>query len=302
MIKRIERICNMAKIIDGKAIAQEMQNEMKAQVEELKKIGITPGLAVILVGDNPASRIYVRNKEKACEHIGIYSDVYRLPTSTSEGDIIALVDELNHNRSIHGILIQLPLPGHIDESKMIMKIDPDKDVDGLHPVNVGKMVIGHPSFLPCTPHGCKVLLERSGIETNGKHMVILGRSNIVGKPLANIMLQKSSGANAIVTVCHSAAKNLSDYTLQADILVAAVGKPHLVTADMVKEGVVVIDVGMNRIDDPSLISGNRLVGDVDFEAVSKKASAITPVPGGVGPMTITMLMHNTIQSSVRSCE
>ncbi|MFA6472841.1 MAG: bifunctional methylenetetrahydrofolate dehydrogenase/methenyltetrahydrofolate cyclohydrolase FolD [Candidatus Latescibacterota bacterium] len=292
----------MAKIIDGKAIAQEMQEEMKAQVDELKNIGIAPGLAVILIGDDPASRIYVRNKEKACERTGIYSDVYRLPASTSERDIIALVDELNHNRSIHGILIQLPLPGHIDEGKMIMKIDPDKDVDGLHPVNVGKMVIGKPSFLPCTPLGCKVLLERCGIETNGKHMVILGRSNSVGKPLANIMLQKSSGANAIVTVCHSATKNLSYYTLQADILVAAVGRPHLVTADMVKEGVVVIDVGINRIDDPSLISGNRLVGDVDFEAVSKKASAITPVPGGVGPMTVTMLMHNTIQSAARYCE
>lgn len=289
----------MAKIIDGKAIAQEMQEEMKAQVAELKNKGITPGLAAILVGDNLASKTYVRNKEKACERIGIYSDVYRLPASTSEGDLIALVDDLNHNRSIHGILVQLPLPAHIDEGKMIMKVDPDKDVDGFHPVNVGKMVIGQPAFLPCTPYGCKILLERSGIETKGKHMVIVGRSNIVGKPLANIMLQKSKGANAIVTVCHSAAENIADYTLQADILVAATGKPHLITADMVKEGVVVIDVGMNWIDDPSQISGTRLVGDVDFEAVSKKASAITPVPGGVGPMTITMLMHNTIQSALR---
>lgn len=288
----------MALIIDGKAIAQEMQEEMRVQVENLKMRGITPGLAAVLVGDNPASRTYIRNKEKACERLGIYSDVYRLPASTPEGDLIALVDELNLRRDIHGILIQLPLPEHIDENRIILRVNPEKDVDGFHPVNVGKLVIGKPGFLPCTPLGCKVLLERSGIETSGKHMVILGRSNIVGKPLANIMLQKEKGANAIVTVCHTAAEDLAYYTRQADILVAAVGKPNTVTGDMVREGVVVIDVGMNRIEDPDAAGGYKLVGDVEFESVSRKASAITPVPGGVGPMTITMLMSNTIKSAI----
>ena len=289
----------MAKIIGGKAIAQQMQEEMKTQVAELKLKGIIPGLAAVLVGDDPASQTYVRSKERACEKIDIYSEVNRLPATTSEDDLLTLVEELNKNNKIHGILVQLPLPDHIDEGKVLLKIDPNKDVDGFHPVNVGKMVVGQPVFLPCTPHGCKVLLERSGIETKGKHLVILGRSNIVGKPLANIMVQKKEGANCIVTVCHTAAKDLSYYTKQADILVAAAGRAKMVTADMVKDGVVVIDVGINRIDDPSSKSGKRLVGDVDFESVSEKASAITPVPGGVGPMTITMLMQNTIQSAIR---
>ena len=287
----------MAKIIDGKAIAQQMQEEMKAQVAELREKGVIPGLAAILVGDDPASHTYVRNKEKACERLGIFSDVNRLESSTSEHDLLGLIDEMNHNKKIHGILVQLPLPDHIDENKVLLKVDPDKDVDGFHPVNVGKMVVGEPIFLPCTPHGCKVLLEKSGIETRGKHLVILGRSNIVGKPLANIMVQKKEGANAIVTICHTAAEDISYYTKQADILVVAAGRPKMVTADMVKEGVVVIDVGINRIEDKSTKSGKRLVGDVDFESVSEKASAITPVPGGVGPMTITMLMYNTIQSA-----
>ena len=289
----------MARIIDGKAIAEEMQEEMKTQVAALKVQGIIPGLAAILVGDDPASRTYVRSKEKACQRLGIYSDVFRLPASTPEGDLIALVDELNLRSDIHGILIQLPLPEHINEQKMVMRVNPDKDVDGFHPVNVGKMVIGQPGFLPCTPHGCQVLLERAGIETNGKHMVILGRSNIVGKPLANIMLRKGKNANAIVTVCHTATEDLAYYTRQADILVAAVGRPLMVTADMVKEGVVVIDVGINRVEDPELTGGRKLVGDVDFDPVAEKASAITPVPGGVGPMTITMLMQNTIQSAIQ---
>lgn len=289
----------MARIIDGKAIALEMQEEMKVQVAALKTQGITPGLAAILVGDDAASRIYVNNKERDCQKVGIFSDVYRLPTATSEGDLIALVDELNRRNDIHGILIQLPLPKHIDEQKMIMRINPDKDVDGFHPVNVGKMVIGQPGFLPCTPYGCRVLLERSGIETNGKHMVILGRSNIVGKPLANIMLQKERGANAIVTICHTAAPDIAYFTRQADILVAAVGKPHIVTGDMVKDGVVVIDVGINRVEDPELTGGKKMVGDVDFDSVAPKASAITPVPGGVGPMTRAMLLHNTIQSAIQ---
>jgi len=290
----------MAKIIDGKAIAQQMQEEMKSQVAELREKGVIPGLTAILVGDDPASHTYVRNKESACERLGIYSDVRRLPASTSEHDLLGLIDEMNQNKKIHGILVQLPLPDHIDENKVLLKVDPDKDVDGFHPVNVGKMVVGEPTFLPCTPHGCKVLLERSGIEIKGKHLVILGRSNIVGKPLANIMVQKKEGANAIVTVCHTAAEDISYYTKQADILVVAAGRAKMVTADMVKEGVVVIDVGINRIEDKSTKSGKRLVGDVDFESVSEKASAITPVPGGVGPMTITMLMYNTIQSAKRS--
>jgi methylenetetrahydrofolate dehydrogenase (NADP+)/methenyltetrahydrofolate cyclohydrolase len=288
----------MATIIDGKAIAKQMQAEMKDQVADLAKQGIVPGLAAVLVGDDPASHTYVRSKEKACERLGIYSDAYRLPENTSEGDLLALVDELNHDLKIHGILVQLPLPSHIDEGKVLMKIDPEKDVDGFHPVNVGKMVVGQPGFLPCTPHGCQVLLERSNIDTKGKHVVILGRSNIVGKPLANILVQKKEGAKSIVTVCHTAAADMSYYSRQADILIAAVGKPELVTGDMVKEGVVVIDVGINRVDDPSKEKGYRIVGDVHYESVAEKAYAITPVPGGVGPMTITMLMYNTIQSAL----
>jgi len=289
----------MAQIIDGKAIAGEMQEELKEQVAELVQKGVVPGLAAILVGDDPASHTYVRNKEKDCERVGIYSDTYRLPASTPQEDLIALIDKLNRMSGIHGILVQLPLPGHIDEGKVLMRVNPDKDVDGFHPVNVGKMVVGQPGFLPCTPHGIKILLERTGVETNGKHLVILGRSNIVGELFANIMLQKEKGANAIVTVCHTGAEDIAYYTRQADILVAAAGKVGLVTGDMVKEGVVVIDVGVNRVDDPSKKSGTRLVGDVDFESVSEKASAITPVPGGVGPMTRTMLLYNTVKSAKR---
>lgn len=288
----------MTKIIDGKAIANQMQEEMKAKTLELKQKGIVPGLAAVLIGENPASQTYVKNKEKTCEKVGIYSDVRRLPATTTEEELLALVDEMNNNTKINGILVQLPLPDHINEGKILLRINPDKDVDGFHPVNVGKMVVGQPCFLPCTPHGCKVLLERSGIETSGKHLVILGRSNIVGKPLANIMVQKEKGANAIVTICHTGTKDIAYYTRQADILVAAVGRVRMVTADMVRDGVVVIDVGINRIDDPTSKSGYRIVGDVDYDTVFEKASAITPVPGGVGPMTITMLIHNTIQSAM----
>jgi methylenetetrahydrofolate dehydrogenase (NADP+) / methenyltetrahydrofolate cyclohydrolase len=290
----------MTRIIDGKSIAEEMQREFAGRVNELRTKGIVPGLAAVLVGDDPASHIYVNNKERACGRVGIYSDIYRLPASTSEGDLLALIDQLNYNQKIHGILVQLPLPGHINEDKVIMRIDPEKDVDGFHPVNVGRLVIGTPSFLPCTPLGCKVLLERSGIEITGKHVVILGRSMLVGKPLANMLLQKEKGANAVVTVCHTGAKDISYYTRQADILVAAAGVPGLVTGDMVKEGVVVLDVGTTRIDDPEAKNGTRLVGDVDFESVAPKASAITPVPRGVGPMTITMLLYNTILAAEKS--
>ena len=289
-----------AKIIDGKAIAQEMQDEMKGDVEKLVEKGVTPCLEVILVGENPASKVYVRNKERACERIGILSGTHRLPEDTSEEEILRLIDEFNNDPKVHGILVQLPLPDHVNEEAVLNAIDPDKDVDGFHPVNVGKMVIGKPGFLPCTPHGIQKLLVRSGIETKGKHVVVVGRSNIVGKPVANILLQKKEGANAVVTVVHTAAPDMSIYTKQADILIVATGRPELFTADMVKDGVVVIDVGINRVDDPTRERGYRLTGDVDFEGVSKKASYITPVPGGVGPMTITMLLSNTIESARRT--
>lgn len=292
----------MAHIIDGKKIAAEMQEEMKAEVAELKARGVTPGLSVVLVGDDPASHLYVRNKERACERIGIYSDMHRLPASTTGTELLSLIDDLNDDPRIHGILVQVPLPRHISEGDVLLRISPEKDVDGFHPVNVGRMVEGHPGFLPCTPHGCKVMLQRSGIETAGKHLVIVGRSNIVGKPLANIMLQKEKGANAIVTVCHTGAPDITVYTRQADILVAAMGRAEYITSDMVKDGVVVIDVGQNSIPDATRKSGMRFVGDVHFESVAPKASAITPVPGGVGPMTITMLMYNTILSAKRDLE
>ena len=290
----------MAEIIDGKAIAREMQEELKVQIAELKDKGVIPGLAAVLVGENPASQTYVRSKERACERAGIYSAVKRLPAETPEDELIALVDELNNDPKIHGILVQLPLPDHIDEGKVLLKILPEKDVDGFHPINVGKMVVGEPGFLPCTPYGIQMLLIRSGIETKGKHVVIVGRSNIVGKPIANILLQKKEGANAVVTVVHTAAPDMSYFIRQADILIVAAGRPEMITADMVKEGVVVIDVGINRVDDPSRERGYRLTGDVDFAGVSEKASFITPVPGGVGPMTITMLLHNTVESAKRT--
>ena len=291
-----------AKIIDGKAIALQMQDEMKSDVEELVAKGVTPRLDVVLVGEDPASQVYVRNKGLACERIGIASDTHRLPAETTQEELLKLIDSFNNDPKVHGILVQLPLPDHIDESAVLNAIDPDKDVDGFHPVNVGKMVVGEPGYLPCTPHGVQMLLIRSGIETKGKHVVVVGRSNIVGKPVANILVQKKEGANCIVTVVHTAAPDMSVYTRQADILIAAVGRPEIVTADMVKDGVVVIDVGINRVDDPSRKRGYRLTGDVDFEGVSEKASHITPVPGGVGPMTITMLLHNTIDSARRTLD
>ena len=285
------------KIIDGKAIAEEMRTEIKTQAQELKsKHGITPGLAVVLVGQDPASQVYVRMKGKACAEAEFFSDEHKLPAETSEADLLKLVAKLNADDRIHGILVQLPLPKHIDESKVLLAIDPAKDVDGFHPTNVGKMMVGQETFLPCTPHGCIQMLIRSGVEIPGKHVVIVGRSNIVGRPLMNMLSQKNDRANATVTCVHTRTRNMSEITRQADILIAAAGRPKMVTADMVKDGVVVIDVGVNRVDDPSAKRGYRLVGDVDFEAVKEKASAISPVPGGVGPMTITMLLHNTIAS------
>lgn len=286
-----------AKIIDGKKTAALIRDEVKTEVDELIKRGTTPGLAVVLVGDDPASHVYVRNKEKACEKAGIASFVHRLPASSTERKVLNLVKRLNADAKVHGILVQSPLPKQIDEFKVTLALDPAKDVDGFHPVNVGRMLIGEPGFLPCTPRGCQVLLERAGYDPSGKHVVIVGRSNIVGKPLAALLMQKAAGANATVTVCHSRTKKLASITKQADILVAAMGVPGFVKARMVKEGVIVLDVGVNRVEDASRKPGYRLVGDVDFKGVSKKARAITPVPGGVGPMTIAMLLKNTVQAA-----
>ncbi|MBE6535315.1 MAG: bifunctional methylenetetrahydrofolate dehydrogenase/methenyltetrahydrofolate cyclohydrolase FolD [Ruminococcaceae bacterium] len=278
----------MAQIIDGKAISAQIRNEIKAETEEFAaKNGFRPGLAVIIVGDDAASQVYVRNKRRACEEVGFYSEAYELPASTTQEELNALVDRLNADDKIHGILCQLPLPKHLDENQVILRIDPKKDVDAFHPYNVGKIMIGDYSFLPCTPAGVMALLERSGIDVTGKECVVVGRSNIVGKPQAMLLLQK----NGTVTICHSRTKNLSEVCRRADILVAAIGKADFFTGDMVKDGAVVIDVGMNRRAD------GKLTGDVDFATVEPKASYITPVPGGVGPMTITMLMQNTLTAA-----
>lgn len=288
-----------AEIIDGKKIAAEIRAELKTQVESFKaRSGITPGLAVILVGEDPASQSYVAAKEKACSEIGIYSDDNRLPASTTQNELLALIARKNDDPRIHGILVQLPLPKHIDTDAVIAAISPAKDVDGFSPVSLGKMLIGLPTFLPCTPHGIVQMLARSGVKISGSHVVVVGRSNIVGKPVANLLLQKVKNGDATVTVCHSHTPNLADFTRQADILIAAIGRAGTITADMVKPGAVVIDVGVNRVEDPAAPRGYRLKGDVEFDAVSKIASKITPVPGGVGPMTITMLLYNTVQSAL----
>ncbi len=283
----------MANIINGKAISGEIRTEIKEATEQFnREHGFRPGLAVIIVGEDPASRVYVRNKRLACEEVGFYSEAYELPAETTQEELNALVDRLNEDPAIHGILCQLPLPKHLDENEVILRIDPKKDVDAFHPVNVGKIMIGDYDFLPCTPAGVMELLKRSGIEIQGKECVVVGRSNIVGKPQAMLLLH----ANGTVTVCHSRTKNLAEVCRGADILVAASGKADFFTADMVKEGAVVIDVGMNRRAD------GKLTGDVDFASVSEKASYITPVPGGVGPMTITMLMKNTLTAAQRAAE
>ncbi len=285
-----------AKIISGTEIAKQIRAELKEEVAELKeKHNITPGLATILVGDDPASKVYVGQKDKACKELDIYSERIDLPGDTPEADLLALIDRMNHDPKINGILVQLPLPRHIDERKVVYAIDPAKDVDGFHPVNVGKLMIGTKCFLPCTPHGIQELLIRSGVQTAGAEVVVIGRSNIVGKPIANMLLQKGEGGDATVTVCHTRTKDMAFHTRRADILIVAAGRPNTVTADMVKEGVVVIDVGVNRIGKTP--EGKAiLAGDVDFESVKEKAAAITPVPGGVGPMTITMLMKNTVEA------
>lgn len=289
-----------AQIIDGKQVAADMRAELKDEVARLKEKGIVPGLGVILVGEDPASKSYVTAKERACEEIGLYSDDNRLPAETSQKELMALVQKMNSDPKVHGILVQLPLPKHLNEAEVLLAIDPAKDVDGFHPTNVGKMVVGEEAFLPCTPHGVIQLLIRSGVTIEGAEVVIVGRSNIVGKPLANMLIQKKPNRNATVTVCHTRTKDLAYHTKRADVLIAAAGRPNTITADMVKEGVVVIDVGVNRVDDPTKKKGYRLVGDVDFERVAEKASFITPVPGGVGPMTITMLLYNTVESANRA--
>jgi len=287
-----------ARIIDGKSIAQEIREKIKKEVEELReKYDIVPGLVTILVGDDPASISYVKGKQKVAQALGFYSVEERLPESASEDELIKLIDKYNKDLRIHGILVQLPLPKSINERRVISAIDPRKDVDGFHPVNVGKMVIGEPCFLPCTPYGILVILEKIGCQVEGAEVVVVGRSNIVGKPIANLLMQKrKTVGNATVTICHTRTKDLAFHTKRADILIVAVGKPRFITADMVKDGAVVIDVGVNRIG--TTPEGKAILcGDVDFENVKEKAKAITPVPGGVGPMTITMLMKNTLEAA-----
>jgi methylenetetrahydrofolate dehydrogenase (NADP+)/methenyltetrahydrofolate cyclohydrolase len=284
-------------LIDGQKISALIREELKSEIDKLKATGKkVPGLVTILVGENPASQVYVRSKIKDCEEIGMKTKAENHTADISEKDLLDLVKKYNEDPDYNGILVQLPLPGHIDENKIIEAISPKKDVDGFSPTSIGNLVIGKDTFASCTPAGIQELLVRYNIETKGRHVVVLGRSNIVGKPIANIMLQKKEHANSIVTICHSAAKNIRDYTSQADILIAAIGKAEFVKSDMVKDGVVVIDVGINRIEDSTRKKGYRLVGDVDFENVSKKCSYITPVPGGVGPMTRAMLLKNTFKA------
>lgn len=284
-------------LIDGKKVAADIRKELKEKIDELKKQGKNiPGLVAILVGENPASQIYVSSKSKACEEIGMRTKVEKFPSTLSEKELIEIIEKYNNDKDYHGILVQLPLPKHINENKIIESISPKKDVDGFHPMSVGNLVIGNETFVSCTPAGIQELLKRYYINTRGKHVVVVGRSNIVGKPVANLMLQKNDYANSVVTVCHSAASDLSYFTKQADILIAAIGQPEMIKGDMVKDGVVVIDVGINRIEDKNSSKGYKIVGDVAFDEVAPKSSFITPVPGGVGPMTIAMLLSNTFKA------
>ena len=288
-----------ARILDGREISRQMRAELKTNVDALRARGVVPGLGVLLVGDNPASRSYVTAKEKACEETGLHSREINLPATATRAEILEVVNAFNADPAIDGILVQLPLPDTSIEQEVIAAISPDKDVDGFHPVNVGRMMLGLPAFLPCTPHGVLHLIARSGTPAKGAHVVIVGRSNIVGRPLANLLSQKTPLGDATVTLCHTGTRDLKRHTLQADILVAAAGRPNTITGDMIREGAVVIDVGVNRVPDATKAAGFRLAGDVDFAAACERASAITPVPGGVGPMTITLLLHNTVQSARR---
>ncbi len=287
-----------AEIIDGRKIAETIRAELAEEISTLQaEHQVTPGLAVVLVGEDPASQVYIRMKNRACQAIGIYSEQHSLSVETSEQELLELVKNLNRNEKIHGTLVQLPLPNPIDKHKIINTILPEKDVDGFHPVSMGKLLIGQNGFRPCTPYGVQKMLSYSGVDPAGKHVVVVGRSNIVGKPIAAMLMQKQKEANATVTVCHSRTKDLAAVTRQADILIAAIGRAEMITADMVREDAVVIDVGVNRVDDPGSKRGYKLVGDVKFDEVSRKCKAISPVPGGVGPMTITMLLHNTVESA-----
>jgi methylenetetrahydrofolate dehydrogenase (NADP+)/methenyltetrahydrofolate cyclohydrolase len=287
-----------AVLIDGASVARALREEIRRQVESLSAKGISPGLGVILVGDNPSSISYVAGKEKACKEMGIYTETLRMDAATRQDSILGALEELNHDEKFHGILVQLPLPDSIDEMRVIESILPEKDVDGFHPANLGRLMLGRPRFKPATPAGIVELLQRTGNSPEGKHVVIVGRSNIVGKPLANLLIQKSGGANATVTVCHTGTGNLGFHTSRADILVVAAGRPGTVNGSMIKPGAVVVDVGVNRIPDSSAKKGYRLIGDVDFESAREVASAITPVPGGVGPMTVTMLLKNTVDAAM----
>ena len=290
-----------ARLMDGALLAQKVRAEVATEVAELRRRGVTPGLSVVLVGDDPASAVYVGGKEKASREAGMAGETIRLPAATSQAELLALVEQLNADDSVHGILVQMPLPKHIDPDTVINHIRPDKDVDGFHPVNVGKLLIGHTDgFVPCTPAGIQRLLAEYDVRTAGAECVVIGRSTIVGKPMTALMVQSGPVADATVTVCHSRTRDIASHTRRADILIVAAGRAHLVTGDMVKPGAVVIDVGMNRIADPSAKSGSRLVGDVDFDGVRRVASLITPVPRGVGPMTIAMLLRNTVRAAQRS--
>ena len=290
-----------AQIMSGTEIAREVRGEVAAGVRALQeRHGVTPGLATVLVGDDPASATYVRNKGRAASQVGIFSENFHLPAEAPQSDVIDLVARLNDEPRFHGFLVQIPLPSHIDEQAVLLAIDPAKDIDGLHPFNVGRLAGGSPIFVPCTPAGVQQMLLRTGHDPAGKHVVVCGRSNIVGKPAAALLMQKAAGANATVTVCHTGTRDLASVTRLADILIVAAGRPNMITGDMVREGVVVIDVGINRVDDATDERGYRVVGDVDFATVSEKAAAISPVPGGVGPMTIAMLLHNTLRAAERS--
>ncbi|HEX2718261.1 MAG TPA: bifunctional methylenetetrahydrofolate dehydrogenase/methenyltetrahydrofolate cyclohydrolase FolD [Gemmatimonadaceae bacterium] len=293
-----EAATELGRIIDGQAIARSIRDDLAVEVAALAKRGVVPGLTVVLVGDDPASAVYVASKERACVEAGMKGETIRLPASTPQAELLAIVHRLNADRSVHGILVQMPLPKQIDADAVVRAIDPRKDVDGFHPVNVGKLLIGErDGFAPCTPAGVQELLRRSGVQTDGKECVIVGRSNIVGKPMMSLLVQNAPVGNATVTMCHSRTRDLVAHTRRADILIAATGRPHLVTASMVKPGVVVIDVGINRVDDAASPKGYRIVGDVDFESVRPVASLITPVPKGVGPMTIAMLLRNTVRAA-----
>ena len=288
----------MAKILDGTATSKEVRAEVAKGVEEMQqKHGVTPGLAAVLVGNDPASAIYVRNKGRACHEVGMFNETFHLPASTTQEELLELVERLNGDHRFHGILVQLPLPQHMDEARVLMAVSPEKDVDAIHPVNVGKLSQGNADYLPATPGGVQQLLLRNGYSSDGKHVVICGRSNIVGKPLGILLMQKREGANATVTVCHTGTRDLAEMARRADILVAAMGRAKSITSDMVREGAIVVDVGINQVPDSTRKSGYRLVGDVDFQPVSEKAEAITPVPGGVGPMTIAMLLVNTLTAA-----